>query len=456
MQKIKADNKYREKELINGLEISDGINPNKKLLLSSDEDHIEMSTGRTWREEYMSLLKQHGKEVTSTGGAITVNNGIKGRVISGEIKGNTKVYKRLKGTQDVWVEIPSTETRDTVTYEYKLDSTQCILNNNGSLYPVYEPTIKGTATGLAPTIVFSPVLPTLMTGDVLDLATKTITFANATTKVLTDEQMKAYSVYKKVILLGGLAGVKDTLEILEDGSGIWNRVSAHYFLKGTDDWTLTNTGTPNYYFQTRVSNMLTPNKIMSDKFTSGVIGNTTTNTGIDSIASGHIRIRPSTTEPTLEAFKASIADGINVTCLLDKPVVTHIPKELVPTILTHNQTNILEVGGVVKTSSFKVTVPTTDGIKKEYTLTPINGWTGTAKANLLQTGDTELVLDLTIPESFNTLITNLPNELKPKTERTVLGYNGNTPVVVKIGTDGTVKLPVTTTGVVKLDDTYKL
>lgn len=277
MQKIKADNKYREKELINGLEISDGINPNKKLLLSSDEDHIEMSTGRTWREEYMSLLKQHGKEVTSTGGAITVNNGIKGRVISGEIKGNTKVYKRLKGTQDVWVEIPSTETRDTVTYEYKLDSTQCILNNNGSLYPVYEPTIKGTATGLAPTIVFSPVLPTLMTGDVLDLATKTITFANKSTQVLTDEQVKAYSKYKKVISLGMTSTKKDTLEIKDDGSAIYTQNT-----KDADD--------------------------------------------------GSARID------------------------LPAPIMTHIDKSLLPTIITQ-QTNTIEVGGAVKPSSFKVTVP---------------------------------------------------------------------------------------------------
>ena len=103
-----------------------------------------------------------------------------------------------------------------------------------------------------------------------------------------------------------------------------------------------------------------------------------------------------------------------------------------------------------------MTVPTTDGIKKEYTLTPINGWKGTAKANLLQTGDIGLVLDLTIPSSFNVSICSLPTELRPKAERTVLGYNGNTPVVVKIGTDGSVKLPVTATGVVKLDDTYKL
>ena len=47
MQKIKADNKYREKELINGLEISDGINPNKKLILGADSNHVEMATGRT-------------------------------------------------------------------------------------------------------------------------------------------------------------------------------------------------------------------------------------------------------------------------------------------------------------------------------------------------------------------------------------------------------------------------
>ena len=38
------------------------------------------------------------------------------------------------------------------------------------------------------------------------------------------------------------------------------------------------------------------------------------------------------------------------------PTVTHIDKSIMPTILTQ-QTNILEVGGAVKPSSFKVTLP---------------------------------------------------------------------------------------------------
>ena len=118
--------------------------------------------------------------------------------------------------------------------------------------------------------------------------------------------------------------------------------------------------------------------------------------------------------------------------------------------------NVFKIESPVAPSSFSITVPTTDGIKKEYILTPINGWKGATKANLLQTGDIGLVLDLTIPSSFNVSICSLPTELRPKAERTVLGYNGNTPVVVKIGTDGSIKLPISTTGVVKLDDTYKL
>ena len=60
---------------------------------------------------------------------------------------------------------------------------------------------------------------------------------------------------------------------------------------------------------------------------------------------------------TLDAVKESIiSNPIELCYQLDTPIVTHIPKELVPTILTQ-QTNTIEVGGAVKPSSFKVTVP---------------------------------------------------------------------------------------------------
>ena len=529
----------------------------KVYTFASSEDHVEMSTGRTLREEYMGVLKTMGKEfVSADGNPIQVPSGIEARVINAEIEGqtiknelaNSVPAKILSGSDNfmslklllgnytriyVYAECKninktaeskftgrasaldgtgtqfSTGTIDikeglaiyTFTFakpvgndfqintdtskvqsvgvnvwgvfvnqndislcksklEGGLNSTETIILNNSQQYPIYEPTIQGKTrildadTGLVPT---DPLLPPLKDGDVLDLATKTITFANKSTQVLTDEQVKAYSAFKKVILCHGLGSVGDTVTLNEDGSG---RVESKYKdinADSTQSWNTNAITTTHVQILLYVNDGLANGLAISDKIPLRGSISATKYVYIDV---------PKTSLGDLTGLSdAQIYTKAREYCMslsgfiryqLATPIVTTIPKEIMPTILTHNQTNILEVGGAVKPSSFKVTVPTTDGIKKEYTLTPINGWAGTAKANLLQTGDVGLVLDLTIPEQFNTLITNLPNELKPRAERTVLGYNGNTPVVVKISTDGTVKLPVTTTGVVKMDDTYKL
>ena len=85
MQKIKADNKYREKELINRLETGD-----KKLLLSSDTDHVQDRTGRTQEQINRKFYKRSCREFTADStGKITVTNGEEGYVLSGEIKGQT-------------------------------------------------------------------------------------------------------------------------------------------------------------------------------------------------------------------------------------------------------------------------------------------------------------------------------------------------------------------------------
>lgn len=257
-----------------------------------------------------------------------------------------------------------------------------------------------------------------------------------------------------------MATVYDTLEIKNDGSAIWTQGTikkttetiSSGWLKNVD----TNTLFGAYTNGCTWFNGFKSAQCVCDKLKHSF--STSTEAGFNIFTNGaNITVLKSSLEtPDLQGFYKYLSN-LNATFVgqASTPIVTTIPKELVPTILTQ-QTNILSGGSDVKPSSFKVTVPTTDGIKKEYTLTPINGWKGTAKANLLQTGDIELVLDLTIPSSFNASICSLATELKPKSERTVLGYNGNTPVVVKIGADGTVKLPVATTGTVKLDDTYKL
>lgn len=257
-----------------------------------------------------------------------------------------------------------------------------------------------------------------------------------------------------------MATVYDTLEILEDGSGIYTKkiyIDKLFNVVSTWEKTLVGASTTRWYCGLVPAKLDGSILMSSIPVSSDIVNDDRVCVGTYGNASAlHIRVPNSitTSQQVTEYIKTNYPDEY-IAYKLATPIIIHIPKELVPTILIHKN-NILEAGGAVKPSSFKVTVPTTDGIKKEYTLTPINGWKGTAKANLLQTGDIGLVLDLTIPSSFNASICSLATELRPKAERTVLGYNGNTPVVVKIGTDGTVKLPISTTGTVKLDDTYKL
>lgn len=277
---------------------------------------------------------------------------------------------------------------------------------------------------------------------------------------LIEKQLSAYNAYKKVI---SLPFAEDKLLLNEDGSATWIDASNRKTLNDNEPWIKSSVQNAEANcFQIEIidaDNNGNSVIVFCDKLES-VTGASTLSAatlkpntcGID--GSRYLRVGVPKTVDTVEQMK-EFAQNLNIIYRSKIQEITHIDKSIVPTILTH-KTNILEVGGAVKPSSFKVTVPTTDGIKKEYDLTPINGWKGTAKANLLQTGDIELVLDLTIPSSFNASICSLAVELRPKAERTVLGYNGNTPVVVKIGTDGTVKLPVTATGTVKLDDTYKL
>lgn len=446
---------------ISQLHTTDSTGKTSILKLGSDEDHVEMASGRTLREEYMGVLKAMGKEVPSADGSpIQVPNGIEARVINAEIKGQTVkniaktkndfitakgdgTIKAIHLVDDIGLVQPNTEytiitevilntldgqmqicnqnivnmmnpsdvkvpagktgvfkadvtsksdlngakqiirqalstdsTTGSITFRtcvverkysklvngfipFGLSSTEAIVSNNGEKYPIYEPTIQGKTrildadTGLVPT---DPTLPALKDGDVLDLATRTITFANKTTRVLTDEEVKAYSAFKKVISLGGLGDTKDTLEILEDGSGIWLNRLARVVLNGSENWSIGNTGTQNYYYQCTLP-FGTQSGGVSDKYSFAAIGQSDINQGFYITGNSLVRVRYGTEKP-LNDFKQDLStNNLTIICILATPIITHIPKEIVSAILTHNQTNILEVGGAVKPSSFKVTVP---------------------------------------------------------------------------------------------------
>ena len=496
---------------------STSVSKPKTYVFASDSHHVEMSTNRTLEEEYTSLLGKFGKEIDSPdGSAIQVNDGISGKVLKMSIKGQTvknefyALPNNIRFSNGMMVLSGSISGVQQQQKESTFNKCIGILKPN-TVYSVVLDVIETNYTqpmvfGVGNTVdidvsttgikVGKFTTPSSVTGDTLitlqnkvadqvagrkiafkfgfyegDLTIKnpikSPKFGLSSTQAIISNNCEPYPIYaneedetnKKVISLNKVGDMADTLEIKSDGSGVWTNHLKCEILTNELNYRKDGEGTNTVVFAVDFIGMR-PNTILADKFvTNSKAWDTSANIRGVANSANSIFIQILKSELSsydVQGFKEWLkTNTINVIYQLATPTVTHLDKSIVPAILTH-KTNILEAGGAVKPSSFKVTVPTTDGIKKEYTLTPINGWKGTAKANLLQTGDIGLVLDLTIPSSFNASVCSLATELRPKAERTVLGYNGNTPVVVKIGTDGTVKLPVTATGVVKLDDTYKL
>lgn len=282
------------------------------LKLASDTDHVEDRSGRTQEEINRTFYKRMCKEIPSPNGEpITVKNGEEGYVLSAEIKGNTQLFKRAKGSQDEWIVIPNDEGRDTVAFEYKLDSTQAIISNNGEPYPIY---------------------------------------ANEE-----DE------TNKKVI---SLPFPEDKLILNEDGSATWIDASNRKTLNNNEPWIKSSVQNAEANcFQIEIidaDNNGNSVIVFCDKLES-VTGASTLSAGtlkpntcgID--GSRYLRVGVPKTVDTVEQMK-EFAQNLNIIYRSKIQEITHIDKSLAPTILTH-KTNILEAGGAVKPSSFKVTVP---------------------------------------------------------------------------------------------------
>ena len=121
-----------------------------------------------------------------------------------------------------------------------------------------------------------------------------------------------------------------------------------------------------------------------------------------------------------------------------------------------NKTNIFDVGEGVKATNFTINLPTKSQIKKSYSLTLINSYIGSATANLLKDGRVGIVLNVTPPSTYNTTICMLETSIRPTAQRTIIGFNGTTPVAITIGIDGSVKCPTTVTGTIEVNDTYTI
>lgn len=294
---------------IKELHTTDSEGKTSILKLASDTDHVEDRSGRTQEQINRTFYKRMCKEIPSPSGEpITVKNGEEGYVLSAEIKGNTQLFKRAKGSQDEWIVIPNDEGRDTVAFEYKLDSTQAIISNNGEPYPIYA-----------------------------------------------NEEDKAN---KKVI---SLPFEEDKVTLNDDGGVTWIDASRCLLLDENAPWGVYHNeeSNPTICFSLSIGDIKSYTEFYCDKFKYGTTP-TASVEGIDSLQSGwiYVRIMKNKLE-TLDAngFKKWLSQNSVFVCYRTiNQTHVYIPKEITQSILTQ-QTNILEVGGAVKPSSFKVTVP---------------------------------------------------------------------------------------------------
>lgn len=209
---------------------------------------------------------------------------------------------------------------------------------------------------------------------------KSTQFGLSSTQAIISNNGEKYTIYhptelnedgsKKVISLGGVGNVKDALEILEDGSAIWIDASNSKTFNGFQDENWNNGVVDKNEFisfgMPLIGAKSFPNNTIAIAKCNRFELDTTTNIygalsrGVCINQNSWVYVSISKNElatQDVQGFKIWLqSNPLTLEYQLAEPTITHIPKELVPTILTH-KTNILEVGGAVKPSSFKVTVP---------------------------------------------------------------------------------------------------
>lgn len=404
---------------IKELHTTDSTGKTSILRLASDSYHCEMASGRTLEEEYTSLLGRFGKEIDSPdGSAIQVNDGISGKVLKMSIKGQT-VKNYLNGKNDfefdneksqgIRIKNTSKDARKIVFtankkyvvnfYVSKIDFGTshrktlgvAIRKSDNSVHYFYSSEIKlGLNTiELLSTLDFTIesffiaeeqlIANMKITTDyvtVIDESDTTkvnsyIPFGLNSTQAIINNNGQSYPIYaneedkvnKKVILIDTVGSTQNSLEILEDGSGVFTQnVKRVLCTDKASDYTgltLENTNTVGI-------ELSTPDRIMGRwsivsnlfnlvyPYTQDLEGYSSYDTGNNII----IKVNKNKlSELTKNAFIKYLVDNkVEFIYKLATPIITYIPKEAMPTILTH-KTNILDVGSAVKSSSFKVTVP---------------------------------------------------------------------------------------------------
>lgn len=380
----------------------------------STTDNVVDRADRTQEQINRTFYKRMCKEIPSPSGEpITVNNGEEGYVLSAEIKGQTakciyidKDIQTVVGTGTHWgsnhvtlTDTPQLEPNkeytifmqvfeNTLDGEYAINSAQAQrafllagtkisagstglfsskhttqANFEGVLYSLYSTFKVETTTG---TIKFRRCI---VEGDYTGKINSLIPFGLSSTEAIISNNVQQYPIYaneedkanKKVILL---PFEEDTVTLNEDGSATWVKASNKMILNGSESYVKLSEDTDTIRFSTKTDNILFNSSnainILCDKLKSVPNAQWANDTEqVESDNNGiNIRVLKSKlSTPDNKGLKEWLNNNnLLIVYKLAVPTTIHIPKELVPIILT-NKTNILEVGGAVKPSSFKVTVP---------------------------------------------------------------------------------------------------
>lgn len=372
-------------------------------------DNVVDRAGRTQEQINRTFYKRMCKEIPSPGGeSITVENGEEGYVLSAEIKGQTvknygiltdKYYSfntwtlstdYVRGLQvgKTYYMIVDIKTPTTDGYvhirglsnKYITDAAS-IANKSGINILSQTMHINATQSDLDDYIncrimyysngiqCDAKVLAIVETLEEAQKIKSFLGFGLSSAQAIISNNGQSYPIYateedkanKKVILLGGVGDVQDTLEIKDDGSVVYTQNLKPVTFDGTENWSLIETRVntlrfnfPSPQYGVALNTLGILDKIPFGNPRSGDIEGFSCLNNTFTIAIAKTKL----VSEDVDGFKKWLSEN-NQSGLypISTSIVTPIPKELVPTILTHNQTNILDVGGAVKPSSFKVTVP---------------------------------------------------------------------------------------------------
>ncbi|MGL5766849.1 MAG: hypothetical protein ACRCX8_14520 [Sarcina sp.] len=479
---------------LKSLETTDTTGKKQELLLATDSDHVEMRTGRTLEQEYMGVLKTMGKEFASADGAdVTVANGVEARVIGAEIQGQTVKNVAVTNSEQKTISTTNQVVCNTLQCDSNKDYTVImfvdemengakvrISLDSGYVLPAYERELKiginsfllnqtvtqgKTGLGMLSTSSFKARNFMVIEGDVRNKVASYIPFGLSSTVTTISNNGIKYPLYasledkaqKKQILLGGVGGVNDTLTLNSDGSlsGVSNFESIK--LNKDNLWIGgSSVGATIYKMSLYLGNAFASKPL--NECISNCVENLYNNNELEHfyIDNGTLNLFLKATNE--EEFKAELgALGVIIMYRTSTQTTYAVDKSVNEPIATTSGTSLISVGEAVKPSSYTITIPTTDEVKQDFTLSPLNGWTGNASASLLQNGSGKLMLNVTAPSVYNQTICTLPQVLRPKVSTTVLGFKvDNTPIAIVIGTDGSVKCLATITGGLTVDSTYNI